>query len=925
MTCYRLLDFCLFSVLLALSILVPKVRGEAFPVARGGEAKAVISVPADPSPSVAYAAKELAKYLGRITGAPFEIGTNVTDGAVLRVGDPYEASRPEELRLFAKDARTFVVTGEGPRGPLYAAYRLLEELGCGFWAPGNETVPSVADLDIPDGLDIVDAPWFEVRQPHGESTWSHPDWKPKIGVNGDMYAGRLKPEWGGHRQYDLSQSMAGLSDTASFAQHPEWFAWRSAEKRRSQQQLCTSDPGCRAEVARRAKERLRRDPTRWQVSISINDGAEFCQCANCEKLRKQEGGQIGPELDIANYVAREIREEFPYARVLTFAYESTERPPKTLKPEPNVDICFACIQRNYARPPAGTPRHNPLLAAWTELTHTNVYIWGYNAQFTDYTIPWPTIDTLGEEMRTYRDFGVKGVYMQLGEGTLSDFIDLRCWLLGKLMWNPSQDEKALVEKWCRGACGAGAPFVIEWLEECRALRERTKFLGLYGGDPRAFSTPEDLFRAHALFAKAEAATAGDKRTHDQVRKLSAGIVHTLLIRYYHDAASAAKTAGFDLPSRAALLRDLKTRCETYRNYTYREGWGWHGAFLPRIRHGEVLPEKMGDGPRTRGDWTFRNPVVSGSDEDPFVTYDADTGYYYRLVTAPDGLRIRRARRAVSLFDKECEETVACPIGGKVPEKIRGPELHKGPDGVWRIYACGGDDGLALEGELADDVVPNRLFVLGGGKDPFGSYTYRCGLQPEETAMDPTVFSLPNGKSYICYATESPRLGLFVRELATPEKIGTHGGAILGAKRLDALPLSPTFVRMGDETYLFYGAGGRNSAQSSVRALRYAGGDPCLAKSWQPCKDAVIRSGNAFGNDKTILAGPRSPSVFTSADGTESWILFRGWSQNKPVDAVKESIACMQRLDDGLGENKLLFKTGAELRILLIQPSGDFSH
>jgi hypothetical protein len=32
---------------------------------------------------------------------------------------------------------------------------------------------------------------------------------------------------------------------------------------------------------------------------------------------------------------------------------------------------------------------------------------------------------------------------------------------------------------------------------------------------------------------------------------------------------------------------------------------------------------------------------------------------------------------------------------------------------------------------------------------------------------------------------------------------------------------------------------------------------------------------------------------------------------------------MQRLDDGLGKNALLFKTGAELRILLIQPAGDY--
>ena len=128
--------------------------------------------------------------------------------------------------------------------------------------------------------------------------------------------------------------------------------------------------------------------------------------------------------------------------------------------------------------------------------------------------------------------------------------------------------------------------------------------------------------------------------------------------------------------------------------------------------------------------------------------------------------------------------------------------------------------------------------------------------------------------------------------------------------------------MGGQIYLLYGTGGRSSASATVRALRYAGGDPVLAKSWEACKDPVLLPGNAFRNDNAILAGPRALSAFTSADGTETWCLFRGWNKNKPVNFAKDTIVCMQRLDDGLPDGRLLFKTGAELRILLLQPSGD---
>ena len=106
-------------------------------------------------------------------------------------------------------------------------------------------------------------------------------------------------------------------------------------------------------------------------------------------------------------------------------------------------------------------------------------------------------------------------------------------------------------------------------------------------------------------------------------------------------------------------------------------------------------------------------------------------------------------------------------------------------------------------------------------------------------------------------------------------------------------------------------------------MKYKSGNPTLASSWERCEKAVILPGNAFRNENTILAGPRAPAVFRSADGSEAWIMFRGWMRNRPIDEVKDSIMCAQRLDNGLDKNTLLFGTGAELRILLVQPAGDF--
>ena len=903
-----------------------RAGGSGFILAADGRAKVVIAVPENPSPSVAYAAQELAAYLKQISGAEFSVRPGRAAGACIRVGEPCDCKASDEVRIFFKDRNTLVLTGEGTRGPLYAVYDLLERLGCGFWSPENETVPQRRNLTVPRDLNVVSAPCFEVRQPHGDSAYRDSKWKPKLRINGDMYVGRLGPELGGHRQYDIGQTAAGLPDPKQMSEHPDWFAWRKASKSRSMQQICMTNPEVKREVVRRAREMLKADPERWQVSVSVGDGGEFCECDGCMKIRTETGGMSGLELSLANFVARELAGEFPQARFLTFAYESTMRPPEKIKPEPNVDICFAYIQRNYARPPAETRGHNERLAAWTKLSGGNVYIWGYNAPFKDYMIPWPIIDTLGPEMRTYRDFGVKGVYMQMAEGTTADFIDLRCWLCAKLMWDPSQDEWKLMEEWCNGACGAGGPQVFAWLKKLKEMREKTKSLGLYGNDTRCFAAPEDLLVGDKLLNEALAATAGDERTSDQVRRIRFSLRHALLVRYHYDVAAKAKASGYGLAPRRELLRELQQDCLRFRNNCWMEGVAWFGGFLPRIRHGEVQPEKIGDGPRTRGQWTFRNPVVAESDEDPFVTYDAKTKSYYRLIAANGRIRVRQAPRAIALFDEGCKEVEVWSARGKdgASGGLRGAELVRSSDGNWRIYTSQEDDGFVLDGEHANDVARNKMIVLKSGKN-LGKFSLEKELLPNLNAADPTVLTQPDGKRYLAFVTCDSPMTLQIRPLSGSAEPAKKPSVIFSTRDPREEPGSPTFVRAGDTLYLLYTVGGRSSADSRVMLMRHKGGDVCSAKNWERENRPVIRSGNAFGNDNTILAGPRAVSAFKSSDNTENWVIFRGWTQMKPIDEKKDSIVCMQRLDDGMDLSSVLLETGADLRILLLQPSGDHTY
>ena len=900
----------------ALVVLVSCAWGaEPFTIARGGAAKVVIRISPKAAPSVHFAAQELVKYLGEMTGAKFRIVSGGKGGAAICVEEITDATaKSEEIRLKVKDSTTLLLMGEGPRGPIYAVYAFLERIGCGFWAPDNETVPTVRNLSVAGDLDVTEAPAFELRDPSGISTWFSPEWRVKCAVNSGAYR-PIPDEMGGFRPYDFAQNKLGLEgSTSDFAAHPEWYALRNGGKR-SRQHLCNANVGVRAEIIRRIRERMAKNPDLRQIALGLNDGFEFCQCAACSRLRTEEGGQIGPELDLANFVAAELAAEFPRLRYLIFAYESSLRPPKKLKPHPSVDVCIAALSgRNFARPPSGTRGLADIITEWGRLTRGHVYVWSYNAQWRNFIAPWPTVALLGLETREYRDFGVRGLFYQMSDGTISDFCDLRAWLAAKMMWNPDRDEMKLMETWCKGACGKGGPYVMEWLKMCRKIRERSKSFGAYQGETRTIMTAAETLAGDALLAKAEEATKGDARTHNQVRKIRASTLAALVCRYNGDAIAEAKKRGKTLPPRTALLSDLDERARQFKCGAFAEGWGWTSAFLSRIRHGEVEPEKPGDGPRMRGAWTFRNPVAAGTEEDPFIVHDAPSGFYYRIRTVGDELRLRRTKRAIALFDEDCEEVVAWKADCRslFVGSIRGAELLRGTDGRWRIYASG-----------ADSENERRLFVLEGGKEAFGKFRFATRLLPKETAADPTVFTMPDGKPYLFYARERGKMGLVVRPLTSPLKPGAREGVILPAKDAKECVRSPSLVQMGRELYLLYEACGQSAADSEIRALKFRGGDPCAAKSWEQCPRSVIRSGNAFHNADTVLVGPRAPAIFTSADRTEKWIAFRGWTRQNPSDAAKESITCIQRLDDGFDLGSLFFETGAELRILLIQPSGDF--
>ena len=461
-----------------------------------------------------FAQEELDSHVRQMTGRPPEPGAFVvTAGA--GEGDG-----------FAIRSTNGVVTiaGESPRGALYGVYELLERFGgCGWYTPWRTVVPKRARFEVPDGVDIVDRPVFEMRQPSWHSVRSNQLFAARCRLNGEVPDGAVPhpdPKYGGcplrfaHRLYTSHTTLVLISPEEYFESHPDWFAEVGGRRVRDTTQLCMTNPEVVAKTAERALEFAAADPGCRAVGISQMDWGNYCECPACRAVVAREGALSGLVLGFVNAVAERIERERPDLLVETLAYGPTMPTPKTVRPRRNVMLCL-CTAADYAEPLATCvrPRNVAWKAdyeRWTSWTK-NLYQWDYTPNFRWLFLPHPIIANYAPNMRYFRDRGVRWIYMDGQAFPGGDFADLRCWLLAKLAWNPDASTDALVDRFCKGAYGAGASFARKAYDlECSKLEQHPELELTYGAEayPEVFDA--DYYRQSiALWSAAEAATGDD--------------------------------------------------------------------------------------------------------------------------------------------------------------------------------------------------------------------------------------------------------------------------------------------------------------------------------------------------------------------------------------------------------------------------------
>ncbi|MBR5140663.1 MAG: family 43 glycosylhydrolase, partial [Clostridia bacterium] len=172
--------------------------------------------------------------------------------------------------------------------------------------------------------------------------------------------------------------------------------------------------------------------------------------------------------------------------------------------------------------------------------------------------------------------------------------------------------------------------------------------------------------------------------------------------------------------------------------------------------------------------TFKNPVSPFDAPDPYMVFDEKTGYYYALFTRGSKLELFRSRHAGSIVT-DADSRV---IYTKDPERdgtfgcIWAPEMHRGSDGRWYVYTSA---------SIRPDHSQKRLFIMQGpADDPFtGEWNFIGFPSPDIFSIDPTVYTAPDGKQYLCASRLDDTVGqvLDIYDLVNPYTFGTKRATI----------------------------------------------------------------------------------------------------------------------------------------------------
>ena len=542
----------------------------------GRQPLAALVLPPHPHEDEELAARELREHLRRMSGVQLPlVEGDAPDGLVpVRLGLELRPEAEQLIRTRSDDRAAFLleVTAEGvtlagltPEGTLFAAYELLEQLGCRWYMPGElGTVVPRRTRVTAAAQRTVRFPSFAAR--NLQAVTRALPWYRRQRLGGDWFPGAHG---------------IPLEPPAALETEPELFAL--VDGRRVSGQLCVGHP----EVVRRATaaviDYFEEHPERPWIGLGPDDGRGFCEDERCRAL---DGGEwdphaAGPSMTdryvwLFNRILEGMEERFPDKRIGFYAYDSYKLPPRRVKPDPRIVPAFApitlCRLHGLDNPVCPDRSfYKSLMRRWGELV-PEVFERGYYFNLADPGFPFSKVHALRQETPFAHAAGISGWRVECMPAWSAHTPTL--YVAARLMWDVDTDVDALLQEFYSAFFGPAAEPMGAYLASIdHAYRDTDCHAGSSHCLPRVF---DDDWRGRAAGLLAEAAALAEGADAERVRIYA--LAHARLEAFL---AMLASRDAFDFAAARGHLQQVRALTDTMLAYPLAEN---AHLLWPRIAH-----------------------------------------------------------------------------------------------------------------------------------------------------------------------------------------------------------------------------------------------------------------------------------------------------------------------------------------------------
>jgi len=498
----------------------------------GAKTHAIV-LPDKPTPQESHAAADLAAHVAKITGQELQTVSDAKAGKLtpIVVGrcDATLAKLGVKVDFASLGHEGIVIRTKGPalvlagnrRGVLYAVYTFLEDYcGVRWLTPDCTVMPNAGALKVAD-LNVRYIPPLEYRATdypcHRDA-----DFAVRNKFNGTQT--QLDERRGGKIAYShfVHTFNAILHPAKHFAEHPEYFSMVKGKRLAKRTQPCLTNPEVLAIAKKVIRGWIKAAPHATVFSVSQNDWHNYCQCPKCSALAKEEGSQSGPVIHFVNAIADDIAADHPDKIISTLAYQYTRKPPRHVKPRPNVTVRLCSIECCFSHPLA-TCGHNRSftddIKGWSKICK-RLSIWDYVIDYHHSVMPFPNLRVLKPNIRFFINNGVTSIYEEAAYFTPgTEFAELRTWIIAKTLWNPNYSTDKAIREFLAGYYGPAAAPIGKYIDlmHKQVAEHKDWHMTIWSKPTSPWLGADAIAESVKLFDQAEAAVKGNPARLHRVR------------------------------------------------------------------------------------------------------------------------------------------------------------------------------------------------------------------------------------------------------------------------------------------------------------------------------------------------------------------------------------------------------------------------